>query len=135
MYEGFQRKEQTVAVTINLDDAYNRVQFKLLIDLFIQYGVSLTLTRWIAGALLERTMVMQLGNWSSDFHQLTIGLPEGSPIAPVLFNVYSKGLADLNQNGPSKIFTLAHDGFIYKTPKDSQETAEAVLQQLDNVSK
>ena len=40
-------------------------------------GVNLTLTRWIAGALLERTVVMQLGNWSFAPHQLTIGLPGG----------------------------------------------------------
>ena len=56
MYEGSQWNEQTVAVTINLEDAYNRVQFKLLMDLLMQYGVCLTLTRWIAGALLERTV-------------------------------------------------------------------------------
>ena len=62
VYEGFQRKEQTVAVAIDLEDAYNRVQFKLLMDLLIQYGVSLTLIRWVAEALLERTVVMQLGN-------------------------------------------------------------------------
>ena len=62
VYEGFQRKEQTVAVAIDLEDAYNRVQFKLLMDLLIQYGVSLTLIRWVAEALLERIVVMQLGN-------------------------------------------------------------------------
>ena len=43
----------------------------------------------------------------------------------------TKGLADLNQNGPSKILTLADGGLRYKTSKDSQEAAEAVQQQLD----
>ena len=42
VYKGFQRKEQTAAVAINLEDAYNRVQFKLLMDLLMQYGASLT---------------------------------------------------------------------------------------------
>ena len=57
MYKGFQRKEQKVAVATDLKDAYNRVQFKLLMDLHIQYGISLTLTRWIAGpgGLQERS--------------------------------------------------------------------------------
>ena len=82
-------------------------------DLLMQYGVGLTLTWWVAGALLERTVVMQLGNWSSAPHQLTMGLPQGSLILPVLFSVYTKGLADLNQNGPSKILTPVDDGLIY----------------------
>ena len=56
VYEGFQRKEQsTVAVATNLKDTYNRVQLKLLMNLLIQYGVSLILTQWVARALLERT--------------------------------------------------------------------------------
>ena len=48
VYEGCQRKEQTAPVEIDLEDAYNRVHFKLLMELLMQYGVSLTLTRWTA---------------------------------------------------------------------------------------
>ena len=72
-------------MAIDPEDAYNRVQFKVLIDLLEKYGVSLTLTRWIAGALLEKTEVMQLGNWSSATHQLIMGLLQGSSLSPNLF--------------------------------------------------
>ena len=54
VYEGFQRKEHTLAVAIDLEDAYNRVQFNLLMYLLVQYEVSLIQTRWMAGALLGR---------------------------------------------------------------------------------
>ena len=37
VYEGFQRKEQAVAVATDLEDACNRVQFKLLMDLHIPW--------------------------------------------------------------------------------------------------
>ena len=37
VYEGFQRKEQAVAVAIDLEDACNRVQFKVLMDLHIPW--------------------------------------------------------------------------------------------------
>ena len=37
VYDGFQRKEQTLAVAIDLQDAYNMVQFKLLMDLLVQF--------------------------------------------------------------------------------------------------
>ena len=82
------------------------------IDLIVQYGVSLTLNWWIAGALLERTVVVQLGNWSSSTHQLTMGLPQSAPLSPVIYTVYTKGQADLNQNGLSRVLTLSDDGLI-----------------------
>ena len=99
------------------DCAHDGVQFKLLLDLLMQYGISLTLTRWVAGALMERTMAAQL----------TMGIPQGSSLSPVFCNVYTKSLADLNQNGLSKILILADDGLIYKNikglPRGSQSSA------------
>ena len=63
------------------------LQFKLLMDLLMQYGVSLTLT----GGLQERSWKEQwcfsLESLSSATHQLTMGLPKGSPLSPVLYNV------------------------------------------------
>ena len=129
VYEGFQRKEQTLAVAVDLEDAYNRVQFKLLMELLRQYDVSLTLTRWLAAALQERKVAMRLGNWISTPQQLTMGLPQGSPLSPVLYSVYTKGLADLNSNGLSRVLTLADDGLIYKTSSDISTAVTAVQEQ------
>ena len=48
-------------------------------------------------------------------------LPQGSLLSPVLYNVYTKGLADLNSNGLSRVLTLADDGLIYKIPVTSAQ--------------
>ena len=118
VYEGFQRKEQTVALAVDLEDADNRVQFKLLMELLRQYGVSLTLTRWLAAALQERKVAMRLGNWISTPQQLTMELPQFSPLSPVLYNVYTKGLADLNSSGLSRVRTT---GLSTKQPVTSAQ--------------
>ena len=54
----FHREEQTLAVVVDLGDAYNRVQFKLPMELLVQCGVSLRLTRCLAAALQERKVAM-----------------------------------------------------------------------------
>ena len=70
------------------------------------------------------------GNWISMPQQLTMGLPQGSPLSPVLYNVYTKGLEDLNSNGLSRVLTLADDGLIYKTASDTHTSFTAVQEQL-----
>ena len=63
-----------------------------------------------------------------------MGLPQGSPLSPVLYNVYTKGLADLNSNGFSQVLTLADDGLIYKTASDISTAVTVVQEQLEKVS-
>ena len=137
VYEGFQKKEQTLTMAVDLEDAYNKVQIKLLMELIVQYGVSLTLTIWLAPALQDRKVAMRLGNWISTPQQLTMELPQAPsppppPLFPVLYNVYTKGLADLNTNTLSRMLT--HDGLIYKTASDIHTAVTAVQEQLEKVS-
>ena len=126
---------RTLKVAVGLEDAYNRVQSKVLTVLLEQYGVSLTLKRWLAAALQERKVAMRLGNWISTPQPLTMGLPQGSPLSPVLYNVYTKGLADLNSNSLSRVLTLADDGLFYKTASDINTAVTAVQEQLGQVSR
>ena len=86
VYERFQKKEQTLAVAVDLGDAYNRMQFKQLMELLVQYGVSLMLTRWHAAALQKRGRAP----WDLETgpppppkpQQPTTELPQASPPPP-----------------------------------------------------
>ena len=77
---------------------------------------------------------MRLGNRISTPQQLTMGLPQGSPLSPVLYNVYRKGLANLNSNDLSRVVTLADDRLIYKTANGIHTAVTTVQEQLEKVS-
>ena len=101
-------KQETLAVAVDMEEAYNKVQFKLQVDVLVQYyGVRLTLTRWLATALQVKQSPMRLGNWISTPQQLTKGLPKFSPLYSVLYYVYTKRWADLKSSGLSRVLTLA----------------------------
>ena len=127
VYEGFQRKEQTLDVDVDLEDAYNKVQFKLLMEVLAQYGAILLLTRWFVAAFKERKVAIQPGNWISMHRKLTMGLSQGSPLSPVLNNVYT----DFNSNGLSRLLTLVDDGLNSKTASDIHTTVISVQEQLE----
>ena len=40
------------------------------------------------------------------------------PLSPILYTVYTEGVADLNSNGLRGVLTLAYDGLIHKTASD-----------------
>ena len=91
VFEGFQRKELALTVAVDLTDEYNRVQFKLPMELLVQHGVSLTLTRWLAAALLGKKGCHE--TWKLDLHAPTTDngtstrLPPPPSLSPVLYNV------------------------------------------------
>ena len=87
----------------------------------MQDGVRLTLTRWLAAAFQDEKVAMRLGNCISLPQQLIMGLPQGSPLSLVLYNVYTKGQVDLNSNGLNRLFTLADSGLIHKTVTQTQQ--------------
>ena len=62
-----------------------------------------------------------------------MGLPQGSPLSPFPYSVYTKGLADLNSNGLSQVLSLADDGIIYETASDINTAVTAVQEQLEKV--
>ena len=78
---------------------------------------------------------MRFGNWISTPEQLSMRLPQGPLLSPVLYNIYIKGLEDLNTNGLSRVLTLADDGFIYKTASDINTAVTVVQEQLERVSR
>ena len=132
-----QKKEEKLAVAVRLEDACNRVQFKLLMELLAQYGVSLTLTRWLAAALQDKKGRHTTRKLDIHTPKLTMGLPQAPPpppLSPVLYNVYRKGLADLNSNGLIRVLTLVDHGLIYKIASGTHTTVTTVQEQLQKVS-
>ena len=45
VYEGVRKKEKSLAAVVDLKDAYNKVKFKLLMELHVYCGVGMMLTR------------------------------------------------------------------------------------------
>ena len=102
-----------------LEDAYNRVQFKLLMELFVQYGISLTLTRWLCSSTLEKKD--HHATWKLDLHAPTTDNGTSTRLAPASSSLQClhKGTGGSNSNGLGWVLTLADEGLMCKTACDT----------------
>ena len=73
--------------------------------------------------------------WKLDLHAPTNDNGTSTRLlSPVLYTMYTKGLADLNSNGLSRLLTFVDDGLTYKTASDINTVVTAIQEQLGKVS-
>ena len=87
VYEGFERGYETLVAALDLEDAYNRVPFEIIMRTLANMDIDPAITIWTRVALLKRTVSLRVGAWASQPTAITPGRPQGSALSPVLFNV------------------------------------------------
>ena len=104
-----------LAVAVDLEDAYNRMQFRPLMELCTIWR-QLDAYRTPAKKGRHATLKLDLYAPTTDN-----GTSTRFSLPPVLYNVYTKGPADLTSNGLNRLPTLADDGPTYKTACDTTQ--------------
>ena len=69
--------------------AYDYVNHDLIIAKLQAYGVGVNSLRLIQNYLSQRKQKGKVGSSSSEWLEIILGLPQGSILGPILFNVFS----------------------------------------------
>ena len=100
------------------------MQYDILMRTLVNMEISPSLIIWIDAAMLKRKVVLRLGSWASQACMMTPGLPHGSALSPVFFNVYTVGIASNQLEGPGRKLSFADDGLVSRTRKCRQTIAK-----------
>ena len=128
--QGFEDKLTTGALFVDLTAAYDTIWHKGLEIKLLQTIKCTKTTRMIMELIRNRTFVLSLGDKSSKRRKLRNGLPQGSVLAPVLFNIYT---ADL-PNTESQKFTYADDISLAIQANSHEQVSDTLTKDLKELA-
>src|SRR4030095_3246489 len=83
-----------IAGTLFLDirGAYPNICRKRLIKRMVELGIPGDIIRWTNSFLTDRRVQLVIDGYTCPMREVDCGVPQGSPISPILFVIYLSGL-------------------------------------------
>ena len=114
------KKRQIDAIYTDFQKAFDRVDHKLLIFKLNKMGIQGSILKWISSYLNDRTQTVKFNNVYSDLIKVTSGVPQGSHLGPLLFNIFINDLSYLLTD--CEFLFYADDLKMFKSIADSNDT-------------
>lgn len=121
--KAFQDHEVLTALAFDIKGAFDRVTNTRLIKRLWEQNIPLSIIRWVASFLNNRTAAVRLDGETGNQEPVKIGVPQGSPVAPILFMLFTaplfKILTKEDKNAGIKIRGYIDDGLLTtRAPKE-----------------
>ncbi|CAD6922390.1 unnamed protein product, partial [Tilletia controversa] len=123
----------TSALAFNVKGAFDATHGERLVHLLYRLGCPLHLVRWVRSFLTARHAAIRLDGETSAMSQLNTGIPQGSPVSPILFIIFVSPLLRLfgPQSGDRilrrlRVIGFIDDGLIYTSSLDIEQNCQTL---------
>ncbi|GJQ70198.1 hypothetical protein Trydic_g22658 [Trypoxylus dichotomus] len=128
--EGFNRRECTGAVFLDVANAFDKVWHQGLLLKMDRAGISKAMVKLIHSFLLPRTFQVKLEGRRSTTRTASAGVPQESAISPLLFNIYT---SDIPTTAHVNLAMYADDVCIYSRSLNARVIDRRLQTALDTL--
>ena len=122
----------TGAVFIDLRKAFDTVDHTLLIAKLKNIGFSAPVINWFTSYLSSRTVVTSINNITSTPKPVTVGVPQGSILGPLLFLIFINDLPQCLKHCKSILY--ADDTLLYYAGRTENDLQVKINEDLNSLS-
>ncbi|KAF7249253.1 putative RNA-directed DNA polymerase from transposon BS, partial [Varanus komodoensis] len=123
------RGSASLLILLDLSAAFDTIDHGILLDRLAGLGVGGTALQWFHSYLNDRFQKVVLGDYGSAPWQLCHGVPQGSILSPLLFNICMKPLGEVIRRCGLRNHQYADDTQLYLLFSTNPGEAVAVLNQ------
>ncbi|GFT91162.1 probable RNA-directed DNA polymerase from transposon X-element [Trichonephila clavipes] len=124
--DALDQRHSALALYVDFEAAFDKVWRLKCIQKLQTLGVCNNMLTWIRNFISQRFSAVRFGNAISSFKQSETGLPQGTVISPILFNIFINDL--LASDGLTNTALFADDLAIWcSTPKRDQSKLNTIL--------
>lgn len=118
----FTHNDSVVSIFLDITSAYDNVKLPLLKKKMLELSIPDRLTHFIFNLLTARSVAVRHNGITSDYHNVWKGLPQGSVLSPILYNIYTYDL-DQTVNSFCQCLQYADDIALYYRCKNTAEAS------------
>ena len=130
--QSLDRNQFVAAALLDLIKAFDSISHGILFEKLEELSFDGNALSMMKSYLTERYQKVTLPNCSSDCIKLYQGVPQGTVLGPLLFNIYVNDMENVNDN-QCKIFQYVDDTMIFcshEEPEKAKSAVEKIVQKL-----